>query len=262
MVRGLLVFLILTFMCAVVAAATTPTPESKKSEDKKPEDKKSEDKKSKDTTAEAEKPNDKRVEAVYAVRWDIAGGGPQTAEETLKLLGQTAGEGEEYSVTYFEVKTPADAPRGAAAILRQRTKNTKVDLNFKYRSRVKVGSWKCPLPNPTASTAELDVSFANGSVNRAHSYSCIIEADKPIVPPAALAASSPCISKMKRTNAGNLKVDVWELPKALKVIEVSRNGDTSKKDREAFRREIFNKLRRAGVKPLERGMADMGKSCN
>jgi len=249
----LFALLILTLMCAGVATATTPAPADKKAEEKKPEDKK----------PEEQKAEDKRGGAEYAVRWDIAAGGPQTAEEALKLLGQAGGDSDEYNVTYFNVKAPADAPPGAVAILRQRTNKSKVDLMLKYhsRSRVKVGSWKCPLPNPTEAKAALDVSFATDSINRVFSYSCTIEAEKPIEPPAALAASNPCASKMNRTKAGNLKVDFWELPKALKVIEVSRNGDTSKKDREAFRRGIVNKLKRAGVKPLERGMAELGMRC-
>jgi hypothetical protein len=205
--------------------------------------------------------NEGKVGAEYAVRWDVAEGGPKTTAETLKLLRQEAGETEEYSVVYFNVKAPADAPPGFAPILQQQTRDKKVELVFNYRGRRKLASWKCPLPSANEMKAEIHESFAANATNRAHSYSCKIESDKPIEPPAALAASKPCTSKMIRTKAGNLEIEYWELPNDLKVIEVSRNGAPAKKDRDAFRREVVSRLKGEGVKPLERGMADLGKGC-
>jgi hypothetical protein len=202
--------------------------------------------------------------AEYAIRWDTVEGGPKTVGEVLEVLGKDADDTDKYTIQYFELKAPEDAPEGFKAILRQRQKKNKYELTFKYRGDRALSSWTCPLAEePAESKAEVDVSVVGDEIKRAFSYSCTIESvGLPIPPPEALGAVPKlCTSKMTRTKAGKLKVEEWALPGGVTMIEVSKNGEVTDDDPEGFRKKVVEKLVDKGIKPSDRSKTELGGTC-
>lgn len=198
--------------------------------------------------------------AEYAVRWDIAREGPDTAEGTLQSLGATAGKVSNYSVRYFKIVPPQDAPAGFEPILRERVKDNKYELTFKYRGDRELASWNCPLPNPTKKESEVDVTILeNNGVKRVRSYTCSIEdSDQPIAIPDSLKAAandSTCEMRRTKTKADDkLKIEEWHFPGDVRMIEVSRKGGDTEEDLKSFQIEIVKKL--SGVEPADRSKTE------
>lgn len=203
--------------------------------------------------------------AEYAMRWDVEEGGPRTAKKALKVLGKEAEEPENYKIRYFDFTPPEDAPAGFTPILRKRKSGGKHELTFKYRGDHSLPSWRCPVSSaPDESKGEVDVSIlADGRTKRSYSYSCTVESKKgPIDPPEDLEARpKDCANRMKRLRAGKLKVEEWDLPGGITLVEVSRNGANTQADLESFQREIVDKLIAAGVKPSDRSKTEIGSDC-
>jgi hypothetical protein len=204
------------------------------------------------------------LKAEYAIRWDPATGGPKTAQETLDVLGKTAEDTDEYTVQYFDLTPPADAPAGFRAILRQRQKQNAYELTFKYRGEGALATWTCPLSAaPAKQKAEVDVSILADGVKRAHAYSCSVESvGAPVPPPAALkAVPKSCASTTTRIEAGKLKIEEWHPPGGVTLIEVSRNGKPSAEDLERFQDKVAKKLLKRGITPSGRSKTELGGSC-
>ena len=206
--------------------------------------------------------------AEFAVRWSTADGGPLTAADALRRLGRKPhGKEDDFEVRYFDLATPADAPAGATALLRQRHTAKKAELTYKLRSATPLNGatgWRCLLPSPNESKAEADVSFlALDQVKTVHSLSCTFEsADASLAPPAGLDATpKPCRSAMRRLKDGDLTAEAWSLAGGATLIEVSRKALDRPKDRQRFRDEVVRPLLAAGAVPLERSKSELGSDC-
>ena len=206
--------------------------------------------------------------AEFAFRWSSADGGPPTAADALRRLGRKPqGKEKSFSVRYFDIATPADAPPDVRAILRQRRTQKKAQLTYKLRSAAPLAGaagWRCPLPTPNESKDEADVSFlALDQVKAVHSRSCTFEsADLSLAPPAGLGATpKPCASEMRRLESGDLTVEAWSLAGAATLIEVSRKGLDRAKDRRRFRDEVVRPLLAAGAVPVDRSKSELGSDC-
>ena len=66
---------------------------------------------------------------------------------------------------------------------------------------------------------------------------------------------------MRRIEAGKLKIEEWDLPGGVTLLEVSRNGSNSEDDLESFQRDVVDKLLAAGVQPSDRSKTEIGSSC-
>lgn len=209
--------------------------------------------------------------AEYAVRWRAIDGGPQTAPAVLAALGLSADDVDDYQVQYFDIQPPADAPAGFTAILRQRKKGKKkYQLTFKYRgasafpAAPTLADWSCPLPGAAERKDEVDLSFsATEPGTAAHSRSCTVETDgaPPAIPESLAARPRACSFPMTRHKAGAIKVEEWRLAPGEVVLEVSRNGQNTAAERDAFQREIVDALVRAGARPTERSKTELGGAC-
>ena len=206
--------------------------------------------------------------AEFALRWSSADGGPPSAADALRRLGRKPqGKEKTFNVRYFDIATPADAPSGATALLRQRRTQKKTQLTYKLRSTAPLAGaagWRCPLPSPNESKDEADVSFlALDQVKTVHSRSCTFEsADLSLSPPAGLHATpKPCASSMRRLEAPGATAEAWSLGGGVLLIEVSRKGLDRDKDRQRFRDEIVRPLLAAGAVPVDRSKSELGSDC-
>jgi hypothetical protein len=214
--------------------------------------------------------------AEYAIRWDVAAGGPKTVADVLKVLDEKADGVTRYTIRYFTTTPPADAPTGFKAILRERKeekegKPDEYELTFKYRGEGALpAAITCPLSaDPAESKSEVDISIlgkdAKGkNMKRAESYSCTVESvGAPVPPPASLNATPrACQSTMTRTKADELKVEEWKLADGTTLIEVSRKGKDKKADLDEFANKIAKKLIKAGIQPSDRSKSELGGECD
>jgi hypothetical protein len=202
--------------------------------------------------------------AEYAIRWNIAEGGPKTIETTLDVLSLKGAASDQYEVQYFSFTPPKDAPSGFTAILRQRRKGKKFELTFKYRGDRTLATWTCPLsPTPSEQKQEVDVSILGSEVSRAHSLSCTVESKSaPVVPPEGLAARPmTCTSKVTRVKAGDVKLEKWQFPGDITIIEVSQKGDDSPADLKKFQDDLATPLIKGGIRPSAWSKTESGSSC-
>ncbi|HEX6902957.1 MAG TPA: hypothetical protein VF789_24790 [Thermoanaerobaculia bacterium] len=202
--------------------------------------------------------------AEFAMRWDIAEGGPQSAQEVLKALKLKAKDPDNYEIRYFDFTPPRDAPDGFTAILRQRKTKKKHELTFKYRGAGELPAVDCPISSkPDEEKEEVDISvLGEGKTKRSSSYSCTVESkDGPVEPPQKLKAQAlECANQMTRYKAGDLKIEEWHLPGGETFIEVSHNGSDTQKDLKSFQ-EIVAKLVKKGAKPSDRSKTELGSNC-
>lgn len=202
--------------------------------------------------------------AEYALRWDPAKGGPKTALAAMHVLDREPEDTDHYEVTYFDFRAPAGGPQGFHPILRRRLENGKKhELMFKDRGDHALSSWTCPLPG-ARSKDEVDVTLSSsGNQSRAYSYSCKLESEDPIEPPAGLEARpKKCNVTMTRLEADKIKVEEWHLPGNAIRIEVSRRGNDSKTALKKFRREIAKPLLAAHVTPSGESKTELGSDCD
>ena len=73
------------------------------------------------------------ADAEFAIRWDPAEGGPQTADEVRTALGLQRGKEKEFVVQYFTVNQPGNAAGDYKAIARERKTRTGADTTYKLR---------------------------------------------------------------------------------------------------------------------------------
>jgi len=200
-----------------------------------------------------------RVE--YAVRWDPAQGGPANVRELLAFLGAPEGGGHAQEVRYFDLPSPEGAPAGATPILRQRiAEGGDGDVRLKYRTeRPLEQRWGCPAGAPFEKSEEVDVTFAAGAVPvRMYAYSCTLDAK---APPAFLGATpKSCAARMVRYKHGDDKIEEWTLPGGGVRLEVSRTTSGKAKHETKFR-ELVERLKARGVKPLDESKTELGSRC-
>jgi len=208
--------------------------------------------------------------AEYAMRWDPAQGGPQSAEDTLLGLGLHAGKRSVFEVQYFDVIAPADAPPGFESIMRKRSNGHVAQLTFKVRGAsawprdLPWKQWNCPLPRPHERKEEADIVFlAADQVSRAHSRSCSHTSTRLDVEVPALLQPRPsgCNSRMTRLQAGKLKVEQWRMADGSTLLEVSRIGDDSAEASADFRDQVVKPLLALHALPVQRSKSTIGSDC-
>jgi hypothetical protein len=207
--------------------------------------------------------------AEYAVRWSPTSTASPSAAAVVEMFGIKGGESESYAVSYFDVSSPKDAPKGMSAILRQRVKGSKTELTWKYRgdeafAKTAGSPWRCPLIKPSKQKEELDVSFLPGDkVKRAYSRSC---STKQSFETSGVLAFGPkpkgCESKVTRHESkdGDFKVEQWELQNGQTLIELSWNATDSAENLKRFNLFV-TRLKLAGAQPLDRSKTDIGGEC-
>lgn len=204
---------------------------------------------------------DESGRAEYAVRWDPTQGGPANARELLAFLGASGGGGHAYEVRYFDMPRPEGAPAGAATILRLRVADGgDAEVRLKYRTEQPLeGRWGCPAGASFDKSEEVDVTFTAGAAPvRMFAYSCTLEAG---APPAFLGATpKSCAARMVRYKHGDDKIEEWTLPGGAVRLEVSRTT-SGKPKHEAKFRELVDRLRARGVKPLDESKTELGSRC-
>lgn len=209
------------------------------------------------------------VQAEYAVRWMPGEGGPGTARAVAKLLSWQTKDKGTFSVRYFDVKAPADAPIGTASILRERVSGANVEVTWKYRSgealAVSLGSpWNCPLGMVAKRKDEMDVSVvSSGEVRRSFSRSCTSKAALQLSVPASLGAKQKgCASTVSRqaTKQDDYKIEEWRLSSGQNFVELSWNAVDSPANLESFV-QIVSRLVAKGVKPVDRSKTEIGTQC-
>ena len=91
-----------------------------------------------------------------------------------------------------------------------------------------------------------------------YAYSCTLAAK---APPSFLGATpKPCAARMIRYKNGDDKIEEWTLPGGGVRLEVSRTT-SGKPKQEAKFRELVERLRARGVKPLDESKTELGSRC-
>jgi hypothetical protein len=215
-------------------------------------------------------PCSQAASAEYAVRWSPSSGGPRDVGGVMKALGLEGGEVSKFRIQYHDVRLPAGAPSGAAAIARERERASKVETTWKYRgaSPFDAGTehtWMCPLLGKAQRKDEVDVSMlAGGETRRAYSRSCTVKgAYSGSLPSALQGAQVGCSSRMERQESadGRYKVERWRLSNGQRLLEVSWSAGDTDVDLADFRRRVVEPLVSAGVQPLDRSKTELGTQC-
>jgi hypothetical protein len=209
------------------------------------------------------------ADAEFAIRWDPAEGGPQTANDVLAALSLKHGKETDFVVQYFTVNQPRNAVGDFKAIARERRTRARTDTTYKVRGPSPfpeadpIHKWGCPLSIPALSKDEVDISWTGEQEpKRAFSRSCTAEVDIAHAMPKELGAKPlGCISKMHRIEINGIKLEEWDLQSGKRLFEVSTNGQDSASDLEKFRSRIVNPLLGHKVKPLEDSKTELGSSC-
>ena len=211
------------------------------------------------------------MDAELAMRWSPAAGGPESGQRVSELLRRNFKAPTEFSVRYFDVVKPMDAPAGFDAALRERVRGGRTEVTWKYRATSSDqaprlhDAWVCPLRGVAKSKNEVDVSvLAGGEVRRATSWSCTITAAFDVAVPASLQPKQRgCASKMSRYETGDeqLTLEVWRLSNGEVVLEVSVKGLDTPEQLTSFRRNVVDTLVAAGAVPLDRSKTEIGTRC-
>ena len=211
--------------------------------------------------------------AEYAIRWDIADGGPQSAAEAAAKLDPDGDKAEDsFEIRYFTVGAPPNLPPGFKAVIRERQKTNqkKYELTYKERGQTplpdapSLKDWACPVGATKKKKDELDVSFHSLSdMARNRSRSCTVESEDapPVVPKALKATPAACTSTMTRLKFKTITIEEWHVSGGRTIVEVSQSG-TSTKDLEQFRNHIAKPLiEKHKIKPLKASMTELGSAC-
>lgn len=217
------------------------------------------------------------LNAEYAVRWDPAVSQLNTAESVVEIFtpGRRADDEDNYTITYLDVKQPADLPQGAVLIVRERKKKSKMESTVKYRSRTdfygereKLGHGFSGDLAKVESKYEVDVSFADsGNPVKAYSLSYTSEEMNALAFYAGAGRSAEkkmrrlTIKNFKNTDgmARKLKIEYWELGAGgKKLLEVSMPGLDDEQSRDFFQSEVLKPLLAQGICPIERSKSELG----
>lgn len=223
-----------------------------------------------ESRAVAAKPAPTPANAEYAVRWNVAAGGPTTAEKVLSALhlepkkDKDSGKTKQKNLTveYFDVGKRSD---GFKTILRLRTdeKKGESELTFKLRGDRAIVPPPCPLGGGVNKEPEVDVTFLDPQrpAPPQFSYSCDKKTKEA---PKALPLRVGCTASMRRLEADfasdELKVEEWKI-KGARYIEVSFSGKNDPADEKMFGAKVVAALVAKGIHPLEEGMTTITTSC-
>jgi hypothetical protein len=211
--------------------------------------------------------------AEFALRWNPADGGPQSAEEVVAALGLEGGKPKSYEVRYFALSQPAGAGEGqsAVAIVRQRSFKKASESMYKLRSTLPFGpgdplaGWRCPFPASARarSKSTVDIGWvAEGQARRTYSLSCEARGTVDAILPAELQARPlACSSRVRRTEVADIKIEQWRMPDAGTILDVSWNGQDTPADLERFAARIVRPLVAKGIRPREESKTEMGSGC-
>ncbi|PXX45309.1 hypothetical protein [Undibacterium pigrum] len=203
------------------------------------------------------------TDAEFAIRWNVATGGPKTADDVIKLLGLPEVEADNYEVSYFSVAVPAGVPKADSIIARQRIKGEKTQLMIKYRNKLPlhdkftISRWECPLGQKAESKYEADITLLFNKKSKAfysqpaYSLSCSLKAKEKISFPTKLNAKQLGYSRtMVRYESEDIKIEEWTSTQCKeKFIEVSKSAKNTDTDYQAFVEKVGVKLIDAGIKP-------------
>lgn len=202
------------------------------------------------------------ADAEFAIRWNAREGGPATVDATLAVLAVRARHESRFKVGYFDLPATASAPAGFTAILRRREESDqRAELTFKLRGNRALEQWSCPLRNGGPPKAEVDVTFGKaGTLSRTYSYSCSRE-DSASAAAEFSATRKVCVTNVMRRQGARLKVEEWQLPGGVSMIEVSGHGANSEKALESFRARVVAPLLAAGIRPAADSKTELGSRC-
>jgi hypothetical protein len=200
--------------------------------------------------------------AEFAIRWNARDGGPASGEAALAALGIRVPRASTFHVDYFDLPANTSVPAGFAAILRRRVDASgNAELTWKLRGDRALPAWTCPLRNASKSKAEVDITLGAGdAVSRSLSYSCTSE-DAEAAAAELSATRKACTAVVKRWARAGLKVEEWQLPGNVRLIEVSREGADTPADVDAFRLKVATPLLVAGIVPSASSKTEFGSRC-
>lgn len=207
--------------------------------------------------------------AEYAVRWSLADGGPQNAEEVAAALQLKGGKHKQYEVRYFSVRQPTSGP-GGRAIVRERQTKHETETMYKLRSDQAFGAgdplagWVCPFPADIRARSKSDVDvgwLAEGKSRRSYSLSCEADVGPDALPAELQAKPLDCSSRVRRSEIEDIKIEAWRLPGGEKILEVSWNGKDTAADLEQFSERIVRPLLARGIHPREESKTELGSGC-
>ena len=213
------------------------------------------------------------LQAEFAIRWDVAAGGPSSAAKAAAKLGLKGNDEDRFEVRYPAVGAPPNLPPGFAAVMRERhsTNKKKFELTYKQRGQSplpptpSLAEWACPAGATDEKKDELDVSFHGLSdVARKYSRSCTVESTNtpPVIPPALKATPAGCKSTMTRLKFGAVSVEEWRLPGGRTIVEVSQSGQDTAADFAKFRDGFVKPLVETHkIGPLKASMTELGSAC-
>jgi len=208
-------------------------------------------------------------DAEFAIRWDPADGGLQTAQEVLAALGLKNSKGMDFVVQYFAVTQPSSAAGDFRAVARERRGASYADATYKVRGpnpfpeAGPLHKWECPFSIPARSKEEVDISWiGEKDPQRAFSRSCTAEADIARAMPKEFGAKPlGCTSRMRRIQADGIKLEQWDLRNGRRLFEVSANGRDRPRDLDNFRRRIVDPLLSHEIRPLKDSKTELGSTC-
>jgi hypothetical protein len=211
--------------------------------------------------------------AEFAVHWNPADGGPQTAEDVTSALQLDGGKLKAYEVRYFAVRQPlGDTGRqDAIAIVRQRKSSHESESMYKLRSTQAFGpgdplaGWRCPLASSAnaRSKSTVDIGWlAEGQARRTYSLSCEAHGAVDAILPAKMQARPlDCSSRVRRVEVKDIKIEQWRMPDAETILDVSWNGEDTAADLEKFAARIVRPLVARGIRPHEQSKTELGSGC-
>jgi hypothetical protein len=70
-----------------------------------------------------------------------------------------------------------------------------------------------------------------------------------------------CTSQVRRTEAGDFKVERWRMPNGQTTLEVSWDGRDDPADFERFEKQVVAPLIARGIRPIDQSKTEMGSHC-
>jgi hypothetical protein len=103
---------------------------------------------------------------------------------------------------------------------------------------------------------------ADGSSRRTYSLSCEADGTADMLLPAPYKVTPlACSSQVRRTQAGDFKIERWTLPGGAVAIEVSWEAGDNPADLESFRRQVVQPLLAQGARAQASSKTELGSGC-
>lgn len=200
--------------------------------------------------------------AEYAIRWNAHEGGPKTGVDVLAVLKARTRRASTFKVDYYDLPSTTTTAPGFSAILRRRIDHAgNANLTWKLRGNHALAGWTCPLRISGKTKVEVDVTFSGaGTGARMYSYSCTSE-NADTAASGLSAKLKACTAHVTRWETGRLKVEEWQLPGNVLMLEVSGSDTNTREAMERFRTRVAVPLLAAGIVPSVNSKAELGSRC-